>query len=366
MGEKHFIPIRKEKKRFADSRINTRIIFWKEILLILAVVFCVMLAVALIVFYLANNTLTLIGIIASFVAVISALACILWALIKRMSYMRVYQAFTKAAREIAKGDYSIRLEKYRKDGKMDEIEVLIEDFNKMVERLESTEMLQKDFAANVSHEIKTPLAQIQSYSQLLKDPDLTEAERLQCTDTIIQATKRLNVMTSNILRLNKLENNQENVVNIEPYQLGEQVRTGVLNYMEQMEKKGLELYVDIADVVVYADAELLDLAWSNLLSNAIKFSKAGDQISVISEVEGDTVVIRISDTGIGMDEKTKERVFEKFYQGDTSHSKEGNGLGMPLTKKVIEISGGTIEVESELGKGTTFIVHLPVHTEIAA
>lgn len=171
------------------------------------------------------------------------------------------------------------------------------------------------------------------------------------------ATENLNSMITNILKLNKLEN-QQIFPAPETYQLGEQLRRCALSFMEQWQAKGIDFEIDVEDIAVCYDASLLELVWNNLLSNAIKFTETGGCISLTSQTRDNAVFVTIKDTGCGMDEETRARIFEKFYQGDTSRASEGNGLGLALVKKVIEIIGGEITVESTLGQGTAFTVKI--------
>lgn len=176
-------------------------------------------------------------------------------------------------------------------------------------------------------------------------------------DTIIDATEKLNAMVTNILKLSKLEN-QQIFPAPETYQLGEQLRRCALNFMEKWQAKDIEFVIDVADVSVHYDASLLELVWNNLLSNAIKFTDKDGHISLTSKVTVNTVLVTVKDSGCGMDSETCKRIFEKFYQGDTSHASEGNGLGMALVKKVVDIVGGKITVKSSPGNGATFTVEL--------
>lgn len=178
-------------------------------------------------------------------------------------------------------------------------------------------------------------------------------------NTVIEATERLNIMITNILKLSKLEN-QQIFPERRAYPLGEQLRRCALRFMEKWQEKGIEFKIDVEDVIVRYDDELLELVWNNLLSNAVKYTQRGGHISLTSRKAGDTVLVSMEDSGCGMDEETRRRVFEKFYQGDTSHASEGNGLGMALAKKIVDISGGCIRVESEPGKGTVFTVELKI------
>lgn len=263
-----------------------------------------------------------------------------------------------ATEQIAKGDFSTRLEIVHPYGKYDQYDLIMDNLNVMAAELEKTESLKTDLISNVSHELKTPLTVIKSYATLLKRKDLDEETREKYLDAVLQATGRLNDLITNILRLNKLEN-QEIKADLERFDLGEAVGESVLQFEEVIEKKGLELVCNLQEsVYVYSSKSYLDIVWSNLLSNAVKFTDEGDRVEVNLKKEGKQAVVSVTDTGCGISAETGARIFEKFYQGDTSHASEGNGLGLALVKKVIDILGGEISVSSEEGKGSTFKVVL--------
>lgn len=235
---------------------------------------------------------------------------------------------------------------------------MFEDFNKMVEELASIETLKNEFISNVSHEIKTPLSVIQSYATALQNDSLTAEMRRDYTETIMSASHRLTGLVTNILKLNKLEN-QGIQVTAEEYDLSRQLCDCVLNYESFWDAKGVAIVVDVEErVLVRADESMLALVWNNLMSNAIKFTEPGGTVTIRQSTAGATVVVAIADTGCGMSEKTIKHMYDKFFQGDTSHSGEGNGLGLTMVRRAIDRVGGTLSVESTLGKGTTFTVTL--------
>lgn len=259
--------------------------------------------------------------------------------------------------EIAKGNFDVKLKIKHRHNKFDEYDKIMENINKMSDELSKNEILKTDFISNVSHEIKTPLAIIQNYSVILKNENLSKQERENYLNELTNATKRLSNLITNILKLNKLEN-QKLDFDTSKFNLGEELGTSIVSFEELAEKKGLELDCDIDDAYIVSSKELLDIVWNNVLSNAIKFTQKNGKISVVLSQNDTFVIVKISDTGIGMSKETGSRIFDKFYQGETSHSGEGNGLGLALVKKVIDILGGEISVESELGKGTTFTIKL--------
>lgn len=343
--------------RKKDQRINAPLISLKTILLIFTAMVGLVVAISFIIYYLPNRVWTVISLTGVFLVGSAAALTIVFTIMQRYLYGKPIQIIADAARQVSEGDFTVRIEPIRKDGKKNEIEVLIEDFNRMVQQLESTEILKSDFISNVSHEIKAPLSVIQSYSTALKDPTLTEEQQRQYADIIIQSTRDMSEMISNILKLNKLEH-QEIVPISALYPVGEQIRRCALHFMNQWEEKEIEFYIDVVDVMIPYDDTLLELVWNNFISNAVKFTPKGGKISLTSWREGNLLKVQIQDTGIGMDEKTMENIFDKFYQGDLSHSTKGNGLGLALAKRVLELVDGTVEVRSEVDKGSTFVITL--------
>lgn len=273
-------------------------------------------------------------------------------------YEKPMQMLAKAAAQVARGDFSIYLAPIHTVDKQDYLDVMICDFNRMVEALGSIETLKTDFLSNVSHEIKTPLAVIQNTAELLNSSNLTVTERKECVDTIRNACRRLSNLITNILKLNKLEK-QTISPDIVRYDLPAQLTECALQFEDVWERKAIQFEVDLDDKAsVKADPELMALVWTNLLSNAFKFTPAGGAVTLTQRAVGKTIIVEVADTGCGMDEETKNHIFEKFYQGDTSHSTEGSGLGLALVWRVIQMMGARLEVSSSLGKGSIFTVSM--------
>ena len=267
---------------------------------------------------------------------------------------RPVKIITGAAKKIMNGDFSARVKPMHGSG-MEGFNQIGESINKMAEELSGVETLRTDFIANVSHEMKTPLAVMQNYGTLLQTPDLSEEKRMEYAKVITDASRRLADMMTNVLKLNRLEN-QQIYPNPTTFDLGEQLCESILQYESTWEQKNIEIATDIAEnVFVSADAELLSLVWNNLFSNAFKFTEEGGKVMLTLTADEKYATVKVSDTGCGMSAEVGAHIFEKFYQGDTSHATQGNGLGLPLVKRVMN---GEISVESAVGIGTTFTVKI--------
>ncbi len=270
---------------------------------------------------------------------------------------RPVKLITDAAEKIMKGDFSVRVKSMNGAG-MEGFNQVGEAINSMASELSGVETLRTDFIANVSHEMKTPLAVMQNYGTLLQTPDLPEEKRIEYAKAITDASRRLADMMTNILKLNRLEN-QQIYPKIETYDLGEQLCESLLQYESVWETRGIGIDTDIEEnVLVSADAELLSLVWNNLLSNAFKFTDDGGTITLSLSADDQYAIVKVKDTGCGMSPEVGAHIFEKFYQGDMSHATQGNGLGLALVKRVVDIMEGEIGVESAVGIGTTFTVKI--------
>lgn len=263
----------------------------------------------------------------------------------------------EATNAMTKGDFTVQLPRLaRRD--VYGFNAIADNLNQLAKELAGTETLRTDFIANVSHELKTPMAVIQNYGTMLQQPGLPEQTRMEYAKTISQTARRLASLITNILKLNKLEN-QQIFPTVQHYDLGEQLCECLLSFEDAWERKGLELDTDMEEgVLVNTDPELMGLVWNNLFSNAIKFTEPGGKLSVSLHTQQGRAVVRVTDTGCGISPEVGRRMFDKFYQGDTSHAVQGNGLGLALVKRVIDITGSEISVESQVGKGSTFTVRL--------
>jgi signal transduction histidine kinase len=259
-----------------------------------------------------------------------------------------------AMERISEGDFSVRL-KTKTSSK--EIKEIFSGFNMMAKELQSTEILQSDFVSNVSHEFKTPINAIEGYSMLLQDGENLTNEQKEYVDKIVFNTHRLSSLTGSILLLSKLEN-QSIVSKKTSFDLDEQIRKSLLALEGQWASKEIEFDIEMDDTDYVGNEALLHHIWDNLISNAIKFSDNGTEIKIRLENHADKIVFTISDQGIGIDEETQKHLFDKFYQGDSSRKNEGNGLGLALVKKIIDLEGGEITVKNNEDRGCTFTVVL--------
>lgn len=262
---------------------------------------------------------------------------------------------TDATKKVASGDFTIELETKRDD----EIGELTHNFNKMVKELNSIECLQKDFINNVSHEIKTPISSIQGFAKLLEADDLSKEERKEYAEIIKEESDRLLYLSTNILKLAKLEN-QERIMNKTKFNIAEQIRRTISVLEPKWKEKNIKFNVSLKEQEFLGEKDLMYQVWMNIIENSIKFSKQDGQIDVKMKTNQDSIIVEIKDYGIGMEEEEVKKIFDRFYQIDKSHTKPGAGLGMTIAKRIVELSGGKIEVTSKLNESTTFIVTLPI------
>jgi signal transduction histidine kinase len=278
-------------------------------------------------------------------------------------YKKPLDQFLEATKSVANGDFSVYVPSRNRSDKTDFLDIIFQNFNKMVEELGSIETLKTEFFSNVSHEIKTPLSVIANYAEMLQKDNLTDQQRLEYTATILGASRRLSDLISNMLKLNKLE--KQTIIPVaEPYDLCRQLCDSALLFEASWESKNIEFIAEIEDyATINADASLLEIVWNNLLSNAVKFTENGGTVTLTQTSDVNSVTVSVSDSGCGIAKETIRHIFDKFYQGDTSHATEGNGLGLALVRRIVDLTNGSITVDSELGKGSTFTVFLPVKFE---
>lgn len=302
-----------------------------------------------------NSTMMVLIIIVIIVAIatVIAIGTILSSYVGKR-FLKPIRSLVSATEKISKGDFTVQV----KTPSNRELRELVNNFNRMTKSLGSIDTLGKDFLNNVSHEFKTPIASIRGFATLLKDDDISAQEREEYLDIIINESDRLSQLSSNILSLSRLEN-QTVLTDCSEFSLDEQLRRVILTLEPQWSEKRIDVEVKLEPVTILANEELLWQAWMNIIGNAVKFTPEDGWIGISLTTESDNAVVKISDNGIGMNEEQSKRVFDKFYQCDKSHSGLGNGLGLSLAKRIIDLSEGGITVESEEGKGSAFTVSLP-------
>ena len=266
---------------------------------------------------------------------------------------------SEGMREIAKGNFKFRIKERDKTGALSEFGELERTFNQMASDLDGIEIFRNDFINNFSHEFKTPIVSLRGFARQLQNDNLTEEQRKEYVNIIVTESEKLVNMSTNVLLLSKLEN-QQIVSEQTEFDLDEQIRACILLLEKSWNDKNIELDIELDHIKFRFNEEMLSHVWINLLSNAIKFSHKGGHISCKLYENGSRIICTVSDDGIGMTDETKKRIFEKFYQGDISHSSLGNGIGLNIVHRIITLARGEVEVESEYGKGSSFTVILPI------
>lgn len=287
-------------------------------------------------------------------AIVSIIVGVIFSKVFGKRPIQVIEQFSDATKEIAKGNFNLQV---NEDIPAAEFRTMAHNFNIMAKELSHTEILRNDFIENVSHEFKTPLSAIEGYAMLLQKKGLSDEKRAEYTGKILHNAKRLSTLSGNILLLSRLEN-QEIEVKKETYSLDEQIREIILLLEEKWSDKKIDLDIELDDVAIRANEGLMAHVWQNILENAIKFVPTEGAIGISLHQIGNYAQINISDNGIGMDKEELSRVYEKFYQADSSRSTTGNGLGLTLAKRIIDLHHGKIEISSAKGKGTSFTITL--------
>ncbi len=276
-------------------------------------------------------------------------------MVKGRVYYNKIRSVCDTAKLVAKGDFTARVPVYF-DKPKSEMDYLALNFNKMLAEISSLENMRNDFVADVSHEIKTPLSVIQGYADLLQNRNLSEEKRTEYLQRLLEAGDSLSNLVTNILKLNKIENQE--IIRKEKFSLDEQLRYCILSFEDVLDEKNITIKADLDEFFLESDKSLLEIVWNNLISNAVKFMGFGGTLEVELKNKNGKALVKITDDGCGMSKDTLKHCFDKFYQGDTSHSQEGNGLGLALVKQVVNMLDGEITVKSKLNEGTVFSVIL--------
>ena len=339
------------KVRLRNSN-KLRWFFLSCIIILSAAAVATLVAVLLFAFDVTDSTTAVI--ILCIAVAVAAVAALLSMIMSRVVLAPVAR-LSAASRQIAGGDFDLNL---TYEGAIEEYRDTYQSFNTMARELSTIETLRSDFIANVSHEFKTPLTTIEGYAMLLQDQELTAEERADCAQRILDSAGRLSGLVTNMLMLSKLEQ-QTTAVEKAPFWLDEQIRQVMVGLEPVWGPKELQLELDLPPVKFNGNESLLYHVWSNLLSNAVKFSPKGAPLTVTLKEQGDRVTFSVTDRGPGMSEDVQRHIFDKFYKGDPSRKQEGSGLGLPLAKRVAQLCGGSITVQSKPGAGSTFTVTLP-------
>lgn len=297
----------------------------------------------------------------SMIALLSLLLAVVISVAIERTIVKPMRSMTWHMGELAKGDFSIRMPPNERI-EINEAKRFTKSFNKAAEELSGIEIMRANFISDFSHEFRTPIASISGFAQLLRDQNLSEEEREEYLDIIIDESKRLSNLSEDILNLSRMESSSI-LTNVGAVDVAEGLRRSIAIVEPNADEKNIAINVDIDEAELIGNADYLSQLWTNILQNAVKFTPENGRIDVslksAQDTKNRTVTCTVSDNGCGMDETTRAHLFERFYQGDTSHAQEGNGLGLALCKRIVDLHGGTIRVKSALGKGSTFIVTLP-------
>lgn len=272
-------------------------------------------------------------------------------------YLKPFNRVIDQLDRLSKGDFQARLEFGRPIGELPAFKEIQRSFNRAAEELERTEVLRTDFINNFSHEFKTPIVSIAGFAKLLRRGSLTEEEEREYLAVIEEESLRLSSMAINVLNLTKVES-QTILTNVSKFNLSEQIRGAILILVDKWSQKSLDMDIDFGEHMIYANEELLKQVWINLLDNAVKFSEPGGKITVAIAEGGEELCVSISNYGKDIPADCLARVFYKFYQADESHSSDGNGIGLAIVKRVVDLHNGKVSVRSG-GGTTTFTVKLP-------
>jgi signal transduction histidine kinase len=271
----------------------------------------------------------------------------------------VFGTLISTINSVSKGDFTVKIA-YHKYFEDEQFLDLVESINHMTAQLNELETLRQEFISNVSHEIQSPLTSIRGFARALQDPDLPVDMRVHYLGIIETESVRLSKLSENLLKLTSLES-KHHPFQPKPYRLDLQLKTTILACEPQWREKNIEVEAELTEHTVLADEEMMSQVWINLIHNSIKFTPQGGTIHVSLSYADKETVVRITDTGIGMDTEAQQHIFERFYKADKSRNRDmgGNGLGLSIVKRIIDLHDGSITVHSTLGVGTAFHITLP-------
>ncbi|QTH45230.1 HAMP domain-containing histidine kinase [Cohnella sp. LGH] len=280
-------------------------------------------------------------------------------LVAAMFLVRPIKKLTKATRQVAGGDFNVKLNIKQKG----ELGTLAQSFEEMMHDLQQLERMRREFVSNVSHEVQSPLTSISGYALALKQAGITDDQRSRYLDIIIAEADRMSKMSDSLLKLSLLES-QSQQLQLATFSLDEQIRRVIVAIQPQWSARSIRFELNLKAVRIMADHDQLNQVWTNILGNSVKFSADGGMISVNMKQDIKNVTVQITDTGIGISPEDQKRIFERFFKADRSHSRKygGSGMGLAIVKQIVSLHQGDIRVESEPGRGTTVIVTLPITT----
>ncbi len=344
---------RKRKKGFILSNIN---IFF-TILVLVEFIFTI--AFASFVQWILESVLQITIPTTLFLLLVGAFMGSAIAFLVNRVFFEPIQKLKDGMNDVSDGDFSVKIDT---NSPINEVKELYESFDLMVKELSATEILQSDFMSNVSHEIKTPVNAIEGYAMLLESEEITPEEQQEYVEKILFNTKRLSELVGNVLLLSKIDN-QAIPKNEKKFRLDEQIRQSIMQLETKWTEKDIELDVELERTEFIGNATLLIHVWDNLINNAIKFNNQGGTVRLRLASDVDSIVFTIEDNGPGVSEEAIKHIFDKFYQADSSHRQEGNGLGLALVKRIVDLYEGEIKVENLNGTGCRFTVELPAMQE---
>lgn len=285
----------------------------------------------------------------------SAIVSLIFTILASRNSLKDLNNFLDAINKVSKGDFTVKLD----SDKTKTLRPVYKSFNQMVKELNSIEMLRDDFISSFSHEFKTPIVSIKGFAKLAKSPIITEQERNDYLNIIISEINRLVTLSEDTLLLTNLES-QEIVIEKEPFSLDEEIRRSIVLLQNDWENKNINLQLELENITFNGNSSLIQQLLINILNNSIKFTPKNGTISIsLKEIENNSVLIKIKDDGIGMDEHTIKHIFDKFYQADSARASQGLGLGMSIAKRIVELCEGKIKIESKLNEGASFLITLP-------
>ncbi len=287
---------------------------------------------------------------------VSALFALLGTAWKGLSVEKPVAEINEVLHRIKNGNLNTKLERRHYFSRYSTI---VNNINLMASELSSLDSLKVSLMSNISHELKTPISAISNYATLLENTDIEPEKQIEYAKIIKDSSKKMTELISNVLKINQLEN-QQIPTDSKPYNLSEQLCECLLNFEDIWESKNIEIVTDIEeDIIVNSDPQLFGIVWNNLFSNAFKFTADGGTVTVNLSQGKKYAIVQVSDTGCGISDDQTELIFDKFYQCDTSRSSDGNGLGLALVKRIINITNSIIKVDSVINEGTTFTVKIP-------